>query len=309
MDRLSAMRSFRRVVELGSFNKAAEAVRLSTAGLSKQVRALEEELGVVLIHRTTRRMNLTETGRVYYAECCRLLDDHDKLDRGISELAAKPGGRLRINVPVSFGLTVISDLLPKFLLKYPGLRLEVTLDDQLLDVVTGGFDVTIRIRPELDDSSLIVRCLGEVNQYLCAAPEYINTHGMPKSLDELSRHACLDYTLSDTPGTWRFEGGVGPGVFPVPSLVSANNSLLLGHMLVAGAGIGSLPSFIACPLFNKGKLIPVDVGWKFRERKIFALYPTNRHLQKKVRVFVEFLATELADKLRHGINQKPKVLC
>lgn len=298
MDRLSAMRSFRRVVELGSFNKAAEILRLSTAGLSKQVRVLEEELGAVLIHRTTRRMSLTETGRVYYPECCRLLDGHDKLDQSIIELVASPGGKLRINVPVSFGLTVMSDLLPKFLLKYPELKLDVTLDDELLDVVTGGFDVTIRIRSELSDSSMIVRNLGEVRQYLCAAPDYINTHGMPKSLEELSVHACLEYTLSDAPRAWRFEGDDGPITFSIPSLVSANNSLLLRDMLVAGAGIGALPSFIACPLFNEGKLVPVDVGRSFSERKVFSLYPTSRHLQKKVRLFVEFLAAELEDKLR-----------
>ncbi len=293
MDRLNAMRSFRRVVERGSFSKAAEDLDLSPAGLSKQIRLLEEHLGVVLIHRTTRSMSLTETGSVYFDECCRLLDQLDELERNVSENATDVTGRLRVNAPLSFGLTVLSPLIPKFLAAYPGLKVDFTLSDKLLDVVGAGFDVSIRVRSELVDSSLVARRLADVGQIICAAPSYIEAHGAPASIDELHQHACLAYTLADQPGGWLLAGPDGLTTVAIPARLSANNSLMLRDMLLAGLGIGALPSFLAKPFLERGELVAVLTDHTFPMRHVFAVYPTSRHLQQKVRVFIDFLAEEL----------------
>ncbi len=293
MDRLEAMRSFRRVVELGSFVKASEDLGLSPAGLSKQVKLLEEHLGVVLLHRTTRTMSLSETGSSYFAECCRILDSIDELERGVSDRSAELIGRLRVNAPLSFGLTILSPILPKFVAAHPKLAVDLTLDDRLLDPINAGFDISIRVRADLADSSLVARRISDVSQVICAAPTYLESCGMPTSLDDLRGHACLSYSLADPPGNWRLIGPDGPVSIAVPTRLSANSSIMLRDMLLAGLGIGSLPSFLANPLLESGALIRLLEDYRFPERHVFALYPTGRHLQRKVRSFIDFLAEGL----------------
>jgi len=297
MDVLGAMRSFRRVVERGSFVKAAEELGLSSAGLSKQIRQLEERLGAVLIQRTTRRMSLTDTGSAYYDECCRILDDLDELERAVAADVNDVTGRLRVNAPLSFGLTVLSPLLPKFMAAYPDLKIDLTLSDYVLDVVAAGFDVSIRVRTELPDSTLIARRLGDVEQIICAAPSYLEARGTPKSVEDLHRHDCLTYTLADPPGGWRLLGPDGDTTIAVPARLAVNNSLMLRDMLVAGLGIGALPSFVARPLLEQKALVPVLTGHVFPKRHVFAIHATSRHLQRKVRVFLDFLAEALGPRL------------
>lgn len=290
MDLLAAMRTFRRVVERDSFSKAAEDLGQSTAAVSKQVRQLEQRLGTLLLIRTTRRMSLSEDGRAYFSECCRLLDELDALERSTARGSDQVSGRLRINAPLSFSHKVLSPLLAKFMALYPQLHVELTLDDRLLDVVSEGFDVSLRIRSELTDSSLIARRLGEVEQIICASPAYLQARGTPRTVAELHSHDCLAYRLADHPGHWHLQGPQGSISADVPPRFSADNSLILGDMLLAGAGIGALPSFIAQPLLERGELVRILPDQQFAKRGIYALYPSNRHLQQKVRVFVDFLA-------------------
>ncbi|SCY47212.1 LysR family transcriptional regulator [Microvirga guangxiensis] len=291
------MRSFRRVIERGSFSRAAEELGLSSAGLGKQIRWLEERLGTVLIQRTTRRMGLTETGRAYYEECCRILDEIDAVEHSIAADAGHVTGRLRVNAPLSFGLTVLSPILPAFMATYPDLTIDLTLSDHLLDVVGSGFDVSIRVRSELADSSLIARRLADVDQIICAAPAYLERRGAPLDLDDLHRHDCLAYTLADNPGVWHLKGPKGDMSIAVPVRLSANNSIMLRDMLLAGMGIGALPSFIAKPQIDSGALVPVLKDHVFPQRHVYAVYPTSRHLQRKVRVFLDFLADTLEARL------------
>ncbi|MGO4706001.1 LysR family transcriptional regulator [Microvirga sp. 2MCAF38] len=297
MDHLGAMRSFRRVIERESFSRAAEELGLSSAGLGKQIRWLEERLGVVLIQRTTRRMGLTETGRAYYEECCRLLDELDEVEHSITAGAKQVSGRLRVNAPLSFGLTVLSPALPHFMARYPDLKIDLTLSDRLLDVVAAGFDISIRIRSELTDSSLIARKLGDVEQVICAAPAYLEKRGEPLALDDLHHHDCLAYTLADNPGAWHVNSPKGEASIAIPAKLSANNSIILRDMIVAGMGIGALPSFIAKPEIGRGALVPVLVDHAFPRRHVYAVYPTTRHLQSKVRVFLDFLTDTFEEQL------------
>lgn len=294
MDTFNYMRAFRRIVELGSLAKAAEDLDVSSAGLSKQLRALEAHLGAVLIQRTTRKMSLTDTGAAYYAECCRLLDELDALEKSVKQQSRRVSGRLRVNAPVSFALSVLSPLLARFLRQYPELRLDLAMEDRLVDAVGQGFDVSIRLRAQLDDSSLIARRLASLTQMLCAAPSYLDRRGRPDSVQALRGHDLLSYTLADSPGAFPDEETGQPPDLPAgPSHVQVNNSLMLRDLLEAGLGIGALPSFLAAPAIAAGTLAHVLPDLPAAPRHVYAVYPTSRHLQPKVKAFVDFLADHL----------------
>jgi DNA-binding transcriptional LysR family regulator len=294
MDTFNYMRAFRRIVELGSLAKAAEDLDVSSAGLSKQLRALEAHLGAVLIQRTTRKMSLTDTGTAYYAECCRLLDELDALEKSVKQQSRRVSGRLRVNAPVSFALSVLSPLLARFLRQYPELRLDLAMEDRLVDAVGQGFDVSIRLRAQLDDSSLIARRLASLTQVLCAAPAYLDRRGRPDSTEALRGHDLLNYTLADSPGAFPDEEAGQPADLPAgPAHVQVNNSLMLRDLLEAGLGIGALPSFLAAPAISAGKLVHLLSDLPAAPRHVYAVYPTSRHLQPKVKAFVDFLADHL----------------
>ncbi|MNF65816.1 HTH-type transcriptional regulator DmlR [compost metagenome] len=293
MDVLLAMRTFRRVVERGSFSLAAVDLGQSTAAVSKQVRHLEERLGSLLLLRTTRRMSLSEAGQAYFSECCHLLDELDALERATQAGASEPSGRLRVNSPLSFGLKVLSPILVTFMQRYPELKVELTLDDRLLDVVSEGFDVSLRIRSHLPNSSLVARRLGEVEQVICAAPAYLQANGTPQSVDDLRGHSCLAYRLAEHPGSWHLQGPQGNSRLELPVRLAVDNSLMLSDMLLAGLGIGALPSFIARPLLDSGQLLQLLPGQSMPRRSIYALYASHRHVSQKVRVFVDYLASAL----------------
>lgn len=293
MDSFNLMRAFRRIVERGGLARAAEDLGMSSAGLSKQLRALESHLGVVLLQRTTRRMSLTETGHTYYRECCRLLDELDALERGIAEQRGEVAGRLRVNAPQSFVLSTLSPLLPRFLQQHPKVSLDLVMEDRLLDAVGEGFDVSLRLRAELDDSRLVARRLASLQQVLCAAPSYLQQHPAPAAVDDLQAHSVLAYSLSDSPGSWPLLGPDGQVTITLPARVTANNSLMLRDLLVAGMGIGALPSFLAAPALARGELQQVLPDHQYPPRFVHAVYPTARHLQPKVRAFIDFLHAEL----------------
>lgn len=292
MDTFNYMRAFRRIVELGSLAKAAEDLDMSSAGLSKQLRALESHLGAVLIQRTTRKMSLTDTGTAYYAECCRLLDELDALEKSVRRQSQRVSGRLRVNAPLSFALSVLSPLLARFLRQYPELRLDLSMEDRLVDAVGQGFDVSIRLRAQLDDSTLIARRLVSLKQVLCAAPSYLQAHGHPRDADALRGHAILSYSLADG-ATSVEEPGQASDTAAGQNLVQVNNSLMLRDLLVAGLGIGALPSFLANPAIAEGRLARVLPDLPAAPRHVYAVYPTSRHLQPKVKAFVDFLAEHL----------------
>ncbi|HAL22174.1 MAG TPA: LysR family transcriptional regulator [Stenotrophomonas sp.] len=293
MDSFNLMRTFRRIVERGGLARAAEDLGLSAAGLSKQLRTLEAHLGVVLLQRTTRRMSLTETGHAYYRECCRLLDELDALERGIAEQRGEVAGRLRVNAPQSFALSTLSPLLPRFLQQHPQLSLDLVMEDRLLDAVGEGFDVSLRLRAELDDSRLVARRLASLQQVLCAAPSYLQQHPAPHTVQDLHAHSVLAYSLSDSPSSWPLLGPDGQVTITLPARVTANNSLLLRDLLLAGLGIGALPSFLAAPALARGDLQQVLADHRYPPRFVHAVYPTARHLQPKVRAFIDFLHAEL----------------
>ena len=173
------------------------------------------------------------------------------------------------------------------------LSLDLVMEDRLLDAVGEGFDVSLRLRAELDDSRLVARRLASLQQVLCAAPSYLRQRPAPQSVDDLQVHSVLAYSLSDSPGSWPLLGPDGQVTITLPARVTVNNSLLLRDLLVAGMGIGALPSFLAAPALARGELQQVLPDHRYPPRFVHAVYPTSRHLQPKVRAFIDFLHAEL----------------
>ena len=197
-----------------------------------------------------------------------------------------------MNAPLSFALSVLSPLLARFLRQYPELRLDLSMEDRLVDAVGQGFDVSIRLRAQLDDSTPIARRLVSLTQVLCAAPSYLQAHGHPRDADALRGHAILSYSLADGAASVE-ESGQASDAAAGQHLVQVNNSLMLRDLLVAGLGIGALPSFLANPAIADGRLARVLPDLPAAPRHVYAVYPTSRHLQPKVKAFVDFLAEHL----------------
>lgn len=293
MDRLHSMEVFRRVAEEGGFSAAGRSLGLSKSVVSKQVQALEQHLGVRLLNRTTRRLSLTEAGQRYFERCVAILDELHDAERAVTELTANPRGKLRINVPVSFGLLHLAPLLPEFLGRYPDLEVDVTLNDRFVDLVDEGFDAAVRIA-RLEDSSLIARRLAPCTGWVCAAPGYLARHGTPRDPEELARHNCLIYAYARQTGEWRFTDGTGrERRVPVHGNLRANNGEVLLEAACQGQGVVLMPDFIAYRAVLDGRLQRILTDYAAMDINVYAVYPYTRHVSAKVRVFVDFLAEKL----------------
>lgn len=197
MDKLSVMQAFRRIVERGSFARAAEDLGVSPALLSREIKLLEESLGSTLLTRTTRSMSLTEAGQLYYDDASGILDAVSAVENRIRDGAGAVRGHLKVNASSSFGQTVIAPVLPAFLDAYPELRLTLSMDDRVVDMVEGGFDVSIRIRAAMPDSALMARKIGTMRQRIFAAPSYLQQAGVPQAPQDIAQHRVIGFLLAD----------------------------------------------------------------------------------------------------------------
>jgi DNA-binding transcriptional LysR family regulator len=290
MDRLAALEAFARVAETGSFSAAARAMGLSKSLISRQVSALEAELGSRLIARTTRSLTLTEAGRGYYEQVARILAQMEEADLSVSQLQATPRGKLRVNAPMSFSLLRLAPALPDFLALYPEIDVDIAMNDRRVDLMEEGFDLAIRIG-RLADSSLVARKLGPMQRIVCASPAYFAEHGLPTVPADLKGHACLCYSNADTVDEWRFSEPDGrPITVEVKGRVRANNGDLLRIAALRGLGLVDLPSFLVGADIEAGTLVPVLHSFIRQEGGIYAVYPHARYLPPKIRVFIDFLA-------------------
>ena len=288
MTRFDFLQAFVRVAETGSFSEAARRLGLSKSMVSRQVSALEAELGVRLLHRTTRSLSPTEAGRAYLERCQRILADLDEANLLVSRLQAVPRGRLRVSTPLSFGIGHLSAALPGFLERYPEIELEMNLTDRHVDLVEEGWDLAVRIG-RLADSSLIVRRLAPIRAVAVAAPAYLERRGIPLVPLDLEHHDCL--THSGRTAEWRFVSPQGQASqLGVRGRVHADNGDVLRVMALAGLGIVQLPSFFVGDDIRAGQLVPVLDGFIPQEASLNAVYPHGRHLSPKVRAFVDYLA-------------------
>ncbi|QGZ41144.1 DNA-binding transcriptional LysR family regulator [Pseudoduganella flava] len=291
MDQLAALRALRRVVELGSFTAAGDALGISHTVVSRQVRQLENHLGAQLLNRTTRRFALTDAGRDYYEACRQILDALDDADRAVGRHQAQPTGTLRINAPMAFGTLELAQWLPRFAARYPQLHVDLVCNDRIVDLIEEGFDVALRLTRDLPDSTLVARRLADSAVVLVASPDYLRRHGTPALPDDLVRHNCLCYTLDERPFEWTFVQPDGTTrAVQVRGTLQANTGVALRSAAVAGLGIAASASFIVDEYLRRGELVPLLPGYPLRPRALYAMYPQNRHLAPKVRAFVDFAA-------------------
>lgn len=287
------MTVFRRVAELHSFSAAARELRLSNAAVSKHVAQLEERLQARLLHRTTRNVALTAEGSAYLERCVRILDDLDELEQSVGHIASAPKGLLRVNAPAAFGLMHISPLVPSLLSAWPDLALDLSLTDRFVDLVEEGVDVVIRIASELPDSATLVALrLVSCTQYVCATPRYLKRHGTPRSPRALVDHDCLVYGLREP--RWTFLDRGKAYQVPVAGRLRIDNSIAVRDACLADAGIAMLPAFYLDDAIREGRLTVLFPRVEVPRIWIHAVYPRQRHLSAKIRVFVDHVRTALA---------------
>uniref|UniRef100_A0A7C3KFU9 LysR family transcriptional regulator n=1 Tax=Oscillatoriales cyanobacterium SpSt-418 TaxID=2282169 RepID=A0A7C3KFU9_9CYAN len=289
MDKFESLRAFTQVVTAGGFAAAAREMGLSRSAVNKLVIGLENELGVQLLHRSTRVVTPTETGRAFYERCVDILASLEEAERAIAHLNEAPKGTLRVNAPMSFGTLHLAPALADFLVLYPELRVQLTLSDRFIDPIEEGFDITVRIATPQTSASLIVHPLAPAQRVLCAAPSYIATHGAPTHPNELRHHSCLHYGQLAVEDHWTLIGPDGEYTVAVQGALCSNNGEALRDAAVRGLGITLLPRFIIEPELQQKKLLIVLPDYPPTELQISIIYPVNRHLSTKIRLLVEFL--------------------
>jgi DNA-binding transcriptional LysR family regulator len=295
MDRFLAIRTFVGVVESGSFARAAARLDVSVSSVSRHVSELEAHLDARLLNRTTRRLSLTESGRVFHERCVQLLADLEEAEESASAATIRPRGTLRLTAAITFGTRHLAPAIADFLTRYPAMQLDVELSDRAVDLVDEGFDVAVRIGA-IGSQNLVGRRIGTTRLVCCAAPSYLARHGVPQAPEDLAGHACLGYDYSTLRNVWPFRDREGrERNVRIAGPVHANNGRFLEALAVAGAGIACEPDFIVGPDVRAGKLTPILRDFQPAPASIYVVYPSRRHLSAKVRAFTDFLATRFTD--------------
>lgn len=294
MDRIVAMQTFVRVVEAGSFVRAAGQLNQSTTVASRLIAELETHLGTRLLNRTTRSLSLTDAGQAYYERCLALLADLEEAEALVGRQSHTPSGMLRLTAPIAFGAERLAGLLAGFREKYPQVTVDVSLSDRAVDLVEEGFDLALRISQELDPS-LVARRLTTVRIICCAAPVYVQRAGMPAKPQDLQQHDCLIYTNTARPDEWTFDGPTGRISVKVRGGWHANSGDLLRIAALAGEGIVCQPTFLIGDDLRTGRLVPLLPDYHLPDLTMYAVYPSRRHLSAKVRALVDYMVGQLGD--------------
>jgi len=300
-DLLDGVAVFVGVINAGSFTAAAQALGHSTSYVSKEITRLEKRLGSRLLNRTTRTISLTDAGRAYYERCSQIVIDAENAERSINQLQDTPRGLLRINAPASFGSKYLLDVFSQFMHSYPDVKLEVELNDRLIDVVAEGYDVVIRVG-EIKDSNLIARKLTSSRFVVVASPDYIKRKSYPKRAEDLKEHDCIAYSLLPMPTQWDFyKEDVRTSVTVQPRAM-CNSAALEVAMVAQGIGITRLPLFTCEQEVASGDLQIILEDYDQVELDVYAVYPHRQFLTAKVRVFVDFVVNAFASGILQNEN-------
>ncbi|WP_341501230.1 LysR family transcriptional regulator [Gallaecimonas sp. GXIMD4217] len=294
MNLLHAMAAFARVAELHSYTQAAEQLDLSRTQISKLVAALEDHLGVRLLHRTTRRVSLTEAGAAYLPKAQQILTLVDEAHSQTADLGESLRGKIRVNGPMSFGAHFLAPALAPFLARHPQLDIELELNDRRVDLIEEGYDLAVRIS-ELKDSSLVATRLTHCRMLICATPDYLARHGAPSQPQELKDHQCLNYRYASEGRQWRFSVDGKTLLVPVSGPLECNNGEALVGAVKAGLGLTYCPSFLVGAALASGELVTVLDHYLPEPFGIYAIYPANRHLPNKVRALIRHLKDSFGD--------------
>lgn len=293
MDKIHAMQLFIRVAELESFSRAADSLGLPKGSVSRQIQALENGIGTQLLHRTTRRVSLTQDGMVYYERAKDLLANLDELDGLFLLDPASISGRLRVDMPVAIARNLVIPRLPQFLQQYPGIELELSSSDRLVDVIREGFDCVVRVGT-LKDSGLIARPLGKLSVINCASPDYLTRFGYPETLDDLASHAVVHYALNlgSRPQGFEYYDGESTRWVKTGGILTVNSTETYHASALAGLGIIQVPRVGARDALRAKKLLEILPQYRPGPMPVSLIYPHRRNLSRRVRLFMEWL-TEL----------------
>jgi len=305
MTRFAAVRLFVTVAQSGNFSSAARRLGVTPSAIARQISGLEQQLGVRLLNRTTRRMQLTEAGRIYFERAERIVREFDDLNRDVAEIEARPRGLLRVTAPFGLGSSRIAKLLPEFLAAYSDVRVELSLDDRVVDLVDAKIDLAFRISTGLPDSSLIARRLFRYRRIICASPAYLAQRGRPERPEELSEHECLTF-LTESPESewraggrfWHLRGPRGEVAVPVHGRLVANSRAALIEAAENSFGLLLVPSWQVEAQLESGALEIVlsnfEVDPHAEASYVYVMYAAHRYLSPKMRVFIDFVTDRLA---------------
>lgn len=294
MDRFEDMQTFVAVVEAGSFTAAADRLDTAKSAVSRRVSSLEERLGVQLLRRTTRQLNLTDSGRSFYEHSARILADLEEAESAVAQEHGELRGTLRIALPLSFGLRHMGKPIAEFSRLHPRVEFDLDLNDRRVDLVEEGADLALRIG-NLSDSSLIARRLFEARTVVCGSKAYFDKHGVPKTPEELRDHHCLVYSNLQEPGKWLCRDAAGDThKVTVKTTMSATSGDFLSEAAIEGLGIVMQPTFIAGEAISRGELVPILTDYQWPVTPAWAAYPPTRHLSFRVRQFIDFLVEYFA---------------
>jgi len=291
MNKLQAIEVFVQVVDTGSFTRAAENLKLPKATVSTLIQSLESSLSARLLHRTTRKVSVTAEGAAYHERCLRILSDVREADESLSRTRRSPSGRLRVDAPTGLASLVIIPALPEFFARYPDIHLELGCSDRPVDLIEEGVDCAVR-GGALRDSSLVARRVGAMHYTTCASPAYLERHGRPLHPDDLARHRCVNYFSARTGEMfhWDFTRGGERVQLVLPGRIALNDSYAYTAAGLSGLGIVQMAEFLLRPMIEDGRLVPVLEDWSNDPMPIHVVFPQNRHLSNKVRVFVDWVA-------------------
>jgi LysR family transcriptional regulator for bpeEF and oprC len=285
------MEVFVQVVDAGGFTRAAEHMQLPKATVSTLIQSLEAALATKLLHRTTRQVSVTADGAAYYERCLRILSDVREAEESLSRTRLSPSGRLRVDAPTGLASDVLIPALPDFFNRYPDIQLELGCSDRTIDLIEEGVDCAVR-GGQLADSNLIARRVGILNFVTCATPDYLARYGRPAHPDELVRHRCVNYFSSRTGKLfdWDFARNGERIQVALPGHIAVNDTNAYTAAGLAGLGIVQMPNFMLEPMVADGRFELLLADWTSDPLPVHVVYPQNRHLSAKVRVFVEWVA-------------------
>lgn len=289
MDRINDIEAFVAVVDAGSFTRASDQLGVAKSAISRRVATLEERLGVQLLRRTTRRLNLTASGRSFYERGARILADLDEAESAVAQEHGELRGTLRVALPLSFGTHHMCEPIAEFSRLHPKVSFDLDLNDRRIDLLEERIDLAVRIG-RLPDSSLIARRLFDVHMIVCASPRYLKANGTPKTPDELAEHQCLVYSNLAEPSRWFCKDEQGNSIqVDVNAVMRVSSGDFLCAAAANGLGVVIQPTFIAGEAVRRGDLVPILTDYEWPTSPAYALYPPTRHLSYRVREFIDFL--------------------
>ncbi len=297
MDKLYAMEAFVKIVDAGSITAAADALEVSQPSMVRTLAALERELGVRLLNRTTRRMSLTDEGRDYYERSRQIMAAVDDARAGLSARLATPRGRLRIASSVSFGRRFVAPVVAEFLAAHPDLKIELLLLDRIVDLVEEGIDLAVRVA-QLPDSSMIAHAIGDTHRVVVASPDFLSSVGTPKTPDDLRGARCVSFTGVVAAGSWMFGEGRRPQKVAVNSVLVSNQIDAAIQACVMGTGFGRFLDYHVLDQIHCGALLRVLPKFEGEAIPASIVYPSSRQQSPNVRSFVEFAQPRLRERLK-----------